>query len=328
MPGIWVFAEQHDRKFRQVIFEILGEGRKIADHLGEKLGAVLLGNDIGELTDLLAAYGAEEIIVVENENLAQYSNDGFAQVTTELIRVRKPSVVIFANSAIGLDLAPVVAQKLGAGLVTDVVEVIYETPLVFRHPIYAGKAFARVVFTGEGPMLVSMRPKVFAAPDSQSGRQAQIIKVDTNLKAEDIRQKVKEVIRKASTRVELTEADIIVSGGRGMKGAENFKLLEELADLVGAAVGASRAAVDEGWREHQYQVGQTGKVVTPSLYIACGISGAIQHLAGMGSSKCIVAINKDPEADIFKVADYGIVDDLFKVVPAMTEEVKKLLAEG
>jgi len=328
MPGIWIFAEQRDRKFRKVIFEMLGEGRKIADHLGEKLGAVLLGHDIGDLTDVLASYGAEEIIVADSEHLARYSSDGYAKVTAELIHDLKPSVVLFANSAIGLELAPVVAQKIGAGLVTDAMEVIYETPLVFRRPIYAGKAFARMVFTGEGPMLISMRSKVFQAPEPQSGRQAQVIKAETNLEAKDIRQNVREVIRKASVRVELTEADIVISGGRGMKGAENFKLLEELADLLGAAVGASRAAVDEGWREHQYQVGQTGKVVSPSLYIACGISGAIQHLAGMGSSKCIVAINKDPEAEIFKVADYGIVDDLFKVVPIMTEQVRKLVADA
>lgn len=328
MPGIWIFAEQHDRKYRKVIFEMLGEGRKIADHLGEKLGAVLLGHNVGDLTDVLASYGAEEIIVADSEHLAQYSVDGYAKVTADLIRARKPSVVLFANSAIGLEVAPVVAQKIGAGLVTDVIEIIYENPLGFRRPIYAGKAFARTVFTGGGPMLVGLRSKVFQAPEPQSGRQAEVIPVEINLEAKDIRQKVREVIRKKSTRVELTEADIIISGGRGMKGTDNFKMLEELADLLGAAVGASRAAVDEGWIDHQYQVGQTGKVVSPSLYIACGISGAIQHQAGMGSSKCIVAVNKDPEAEIFNVADYGIVDDLFKVVPILTEQVKNLLAEG
>ncbi|MFZ3172385.1 MAG: electron transfer flavoprotein subunit alpha/FixB family protein [Carboxydocellales bacterium] len=326
MSGVWVFAEQRNNKFRKVIFEMLGEGRKIADHLGEKLSAVLIGTDADDLIDVLAANGAETIIVVKNENLVQYTTDAYAKVLAKLIQEQNPSVVLFANSAIGVDIAPVVAERLGAGLVSDVVEVSYETPLVFRRPIYAGKAFTRVSFV-DGPILVTMRPKVFAAPDPKQGCQAQVIRRDGDLKPADIRQIVKEIIRGVSERVELTEADIVVSGGRGMKGKENFRMLEELAGLLGGAVGASRASVDEGWYEPQYQVGQTGKVVNPSLYIACGISGAIQHLAGMRSSKCIVAINKDPEAEIFKIADYGIVDDLFKVVPAMTEEFRKLLAE-
>ncbi len=324
MPGVWVFAEQHDQKFRKVIFEMLGEGRKIADHLGENLCAVLLGKNVSGLADTLAAYGAEEVIVAENDCLDPYTNDGYAKVLTDLIRKHNPSAVLFATSAIGVDLAPVVAQKLGAGLLPDVIEVIYETPLVFRRPVFAGKAFAKMSFVSEGPMLITMRPKIFTALEPVDGRSAQVTRAETDLQAADIHQNVRDIVRKKSTRVDLTEADIVVSGGRGMKGAENFKMLEDLADLLGAAVGASRAAVDEGWRDHQYQVGQTGKVVAPSLYIACGISGAIQHLAGMGSSKYIVAVNKDPEAEIFNVADYGIVGDLFTVLPVMIEEIKKL----
>lgn len=324
MAGVWVFADQRGGSFRKVIFEMLGEGRKIANHLGEELTAVLLGKDVAALAGTLAEYGADKVIVAENDSLASYTTDAFAKVTSDLIKEYQPSVVMFAHNAIGKDLAPVVAQKLGAGQVSDVIQVIYDGQLAFRRPIYAGKAFTNVVFN-EKPMIATIRPKMFEAIEPQAGRSAEVI--NASVSVSDIRQVIRDVVRKTSGRVELTEADIVVSGGRGMKSAENFKILEELADILGAAVGASRAAVDEGWREPQYQVGQTGKVVSPSLYIACGISGAIQHLAGMGSSKVIVAVNKDPEAEIFKVADYGIVGDLFEVVPILTQEFKKILAE-
>lgn len=327
MAGVLVFADQKEGKFRKVIFEMLGEGRKLADYLGEELQAVLIGQNINELATVLGESGADKIFLIDDPTLATYTTDGYTNALVDLIKTENPSIVLFPHNAVGKDLAPAVAQKLDAGQASDVIAIEYDNKLRFKRPIYAGKAYAHVTFTETRPLIVTVRPKAFEAAHSQPGKQPVIVRHANGIDAAGLRQIVKDVVRKASGRVELTEADIVVSGGRGMKSAENFKILEELADVLGAAVGASRAAVDEGWREPQYQVGQTGKVVSPTLYIACGISGAIQHLAGMSSSKYIVAINKDPEAEIFKVADYGIVADLFEVVPVLTEEFKKALAE-
>lgn len=328
MAGIWVFADQRDGKIRKVVLEMLSEGKKLAKHLGEELSAVVLGQNVEGLAGVLAENGAEKVIVLEDAKLAQYTTDAYADATTELIKAYNPSVVLFANSAIGLDLAPVVAQRLDTGLVADVIEIVYEGQLMFKRPIYAGKAFTYMTFSDSArPMLATIRPKSFEAGEPEAGKAPNVVKAQVGSFGE-LRQIIKDVVRKASGRVELTEADVVVSGGRGMKSSDGFKMLDGLADVLGAAVGASRAAVDEGWLENQYQVGQTGKVVSPQLYIACGISGAIQHIAGMSSSKCIIAVNKDPEAEIFKVADYGIVADVFEVVPLMTTEFKKLLAEG
>jgi len=328
MAGIWVFVDQRDGKYKKVVLEMLGEGKKMSEHLGEELAAVVLGKDVEALAAPLGEYGADRVIILEDEKLAGYTTDAYATALTSLIKEYQPTVVFFANAAIGLDLAPLVSQKLDTGMVADVIEIVYGDQIVFKRPIYAGKAFAHVVFNEKArPMIATIRPKMFTALDPQAGKAAHVMKAVTP-DFGNLRQVVKDVVRKASGRVELTEADIVVSGGRGLKNAENFKVLEELADLLGAAVGGSRAAIDEGWLEPQFQVGQTGKVVAPSLYIAAGISGAIQHMAGMGSSKYIIAINKDPEAPIFNVADYGIVADLFDVVPIMKEEFRKLLAEG
>lgn len=326
MAGVWIYAEAKDGKFRRVIAEMLGEGRKFADQLGEPLTAVLLGNKVEALAPLLGELGADRVLVADNPNLAAYTTDIYASVMLEIINAQQPTAILFANNALGRDLAPVLAHKLDTGLITDVTGITYGPEILFRRPIYAGKAFVELSFNDSArPMLLTVRPKVFTPFEAQPGRKTETVNVSTTLDNLTLRQIIKDVVRKASNRVDLTEADIVISGGRGMKNAENFKLLEDTADLLGAAVGASRAAVDEGWRDPQYQVGQTGKVVSPQLYIACGISGAIQHLAGMNSAKCIVAINKDPEAEIFKVADYGIVGDLFEVLPLMQQEFKKVL---
>jgi electron transfer flavoprotein alpha subunit len=328
MAGILVFADQKNGKFRQVIFEMLGEGKKIAKHQGEELHAVVMGKDIGECSVSLAEAGAVKVYLIDNAQLETYTTDGFSKALAELINQEKPSLVLMAHNAVGKDLAPAVAQKLETGQISDVIGIDFENGVRFKRPIYAGKALAFVSFTGAAsPGIVTFRPKFFEPAVRQAGQTAQVVSFATGVSASDIRQIVRDVISKASGRVELTEADIVVSGGRGMKSGENFKILGELADVLGAAVGATRAAVDEGWIETQYQVGQTGKVVSPTLYIACGISGAIQHLAGMSSSKYIVAINKDPEAEIFKVADYGIVADLFEVIPALTQEFKNVLSQ-
>jgi len=321
--GIWVFAEQREGQIKKVTFELLSEGRKVADQLGEELGAVLVGKNVAGLADALGEYGADKVYVVENDVLENYTTDGYTNAVADLIKQYEPGVFLLGCTVTGRDLAAQVAQRLQTGLMTDCTGMeIADGQLVFTRPIYAGKAIVKAACPEARPVMATIRPNTFAA--EANAKTPEVVKVDAN--TGDIRQVIKDIVRQVSERPELTEADIIVSGGRGMKGPENFKILEELADVLGAAVGASRAAVDAGWVSHSFQVGQTGKTVSPVLYIACGISGAIQHLAGMSSAKCIVAINKDEEANIFKVADYGIVGDLFEVVPVLKEELKKILA--
>lgn len=324
--GIWVFAELYNGKIKNVTFELLAAGRMIAGQTGEELAAVLLGKDVASLADTLGEYGADKVYLADDDRLAQYTTDAYSKVLAGLIAEQGPSAVLLGSTVLGRDLAASVAQKANTGLMSDCTGLELEGgDLIFVRPIYAGKAFVRAACPEARPVMATVRPNVLAAGVPQEGRRAEVVNGPVNLGDDDIRQVIKDVVRQISTRPELTEANVIVSGGRGLKGPENFKLLEELADALGAAVGASRAAVDAGWIGHSYQVGQTGKTVSPTLYIACGISGAIQHLAGMSSSKCIVAINKDPEANIFKMADYGIVGDLFEVVPILTEECKKML---
>jgi electron transfer flavoprotein alpha subunit len=329
MPkGIWIFIEQQNNQIRKVSLELLSQGRKIANELGLELGAVIVGEGVRGLSDQVAAYGANEIFLLDDPKLANYSTGAYTSVLNSLIRDKEPQVFLLGNTAIGKDLAPRLAQRLGVGLASDCtgMETDPEKLLTFKRPVYAGKAFAKVGSITR-PILATIRPNTFPVAQPDSSLKAEIQEINVAIDPADLKAIVKEVLIAASKRPELTDANIIVSGGRGMKGPENFVILEELADVIGAAVGASRAAVDSGWREHKFQVGQTGKTVSPTLYIACGISGAIQHLAGMGSSKFIVAINKDPEANIFNVADYGIVGDLFEVVPILTQEFKKLVNE-
>jgi len=323
--GIWVFAEQRDRKLRKVSLEMVTTGRKLAQDLGEELHTVVLGSGVEALASELSQYGAQKIYLADDDKLKDYNTDGYTGVLGKLFQDMEPAVILMGHTAICKDLAPRLAQRLNTGLISDCTDLILENQrIVFTRPVYAGKAFTQNIITGS-PVMATMRPNVMPI-EQVEGISPEVIKINVDLNAADIRTIVKEIVKKASARIELTEADIIVSGGRGMKGPDNYKILEELADVLKAGVGASRAAVDAGWRSQGDQVGQTGKVVAPTLYIACGISGAIQHLAGMSSSKFIVAINKDPEANIFNVADYGIVGDLFDVVPALTREFKKLLA--
>lgn len=323
--GIWVFAEQREGQIKKVTYELLCAGRKIADGLGEELCAVLLGKGVAGLAAALGEYGADKVYVAESDALENYTTDGYTNVLAELVKQYEPSALLIGCTVLGRDLAAQVAQRVGTGLATDCTGLELENgQLTFTRPIYAGKAFVKSVCPEARPVMATIRPNVLPIDEPQAGRTAEVVAAPAN--TGDIRQVIKDIVRQVSERPELTEANIIVSGGRGMKGPENFKLLEDLADVLGAAVGASRAAVDAGWVSHSFQVGQTGKTVSPTLYIACGISGAIQHLAGMSSSKCIVAVNKDPEANIFKVADYGIVGDLFEVVPIFAEEFKKLLS--
>ena len=322
-PTILAFVEQRNGALKKTAAEILGAARRLADReAGGQVVAVLIGQGLAPLAGALGPLGADRVRLVEHADLANYSGDGYARVLAAEVAALKPAAVLFAASALGRDLAPRAAARSGSGLAADCVELAWEGgALTAVRPVYAGKARLKVRIEGRAPM-ASLRPNVFTAPAPSHGRSAAVEMVAAS--ADPLKDRVREVIQAAAAKIDLTEADIIVTGGRGMKGPEHWGLIEDLAKVLGAATGASRAVVDAGWRPHAEQVGQTGKTVCPSLYIACGVSGAIQHLAGMSSSKVIVAINKDPDAPIFKVADFGIVGDVFEVLPRMTEELKKL----
>jgi len=328
MPGnVLVVAGHRDGDLKKVTFEMLGEGTRIADkmELGGVVEAALLGSGVGGVADALAHYGAARVYLADDPSLGRYSSEGYTTVLAQLIQKTEPAVVLLGATPQGQDLAARVAARLGLGLASDCTafEVATDGRLIITRPIYGGRAIATVI-EKTTPQIATVRPNVMMPLEPDTSRTAPVerLVVETG----DIRAKVTDLIQESGRQqVRLAEAEIIVSGGRGLKGPENFYLLEQLADVLGAAVGASRAAVDAGWIDHSHQVGQTGKTVTPNLYIACGISGAVQHLAGMKTARYIVAINKDPEAPIFRVADYGIVGDLFEVVPVLTEEFTKAL---
>lgn len=326
--GVLVVVEQRNGAIRKVSWEVLSEGKRLADQLGQEMAAVLMGGEgISALAEDLGQWGASRVFVAEHGELAQYRTNPYTRVVVDVARQMEPQIILMGASSTGKDLAPRVAARLGVGLLSDCVGFeLQNGTLVGRRPMYAGKLYAYVACKAV-PQIATARPNVFPKAEPNPAGKAQVLKVSPQFDELDTRCKVLELREEASGRPDLTEAEIIVSGGRGMKGPENYQMLETLADLLGGTVGASRAAVDAGWRPQSDQVGQTGKVVTPNLYIACGISGSIQHLAGMGTSKVIVAINKDPDAPIFQKADYGVVDDLFKVVPPLIEEVRKLKAE-
>lgn len=328
---VWIVAEQKEGELKKVSFELLGIGKKLAEKTGGSLSAVLLGQGVETLATELDGFGAGKIFVCDSEALKDYSNEGSAKAIVDLVEAHNPAILLGGATALGKDLYPRVAARLQTGLASDCVglDVNEEGFLLAQRPIFAGKVLVDTLTPAARPQIACLRPNVLPAAEKGSGK-AEIEKVAVEIGPEDIRAKLKEMVRTAGEKIDLTEASIIVSGGRGMASKENFGILEELAAAFGegATVGASRSAVDSEFAPHDAQVGQTGKVVNPNLYIACGISGSIQHLAGMRTSKYIVAINKDPEAPIFQLADYGIVDDLFKIVPLLTEEVKKLKAEG
>lgn len=319
-----MLGEVRDNSLRNVTFEAIAAAKTIADG-GEIIG-LLVGQSVNALANELIAYGADRVITAEDEKLKQYTPDGYAQAILSVINDVKPDGIIIGHTALGKDISPKLAAKLNSGLISDVtaVETVGEN-IVFTRPIYSGKAFEKKIIT-DGLIFATIRPNNIASLEKDESRTGEVTSVSVDIK--DLRSIIKEVVRKASGGVDLSEAKVIVSGGRGVKSADGFKVLKELADVLGGAVGASRGACDAEYCDYSMQIGQTGKVVTPDLYIACGISGAIQHLAGMSNSKVIVAINKDPEANIFNVADYGIVGDLFEVVPLLTEEFKKLLIQA
>ncbi len=320
MANVLVFTELHDGKVKPVTLEILG---KLA---GNTADIAVMGDIGADQVAELAKNGAANVHKLKGANLDKYSPEGYANALSEFIKSKNYDYVFGGATSMGKDLLPRLATKFQAGLASDVTNFTMDGgTFAGTRPFFAGKCLAKVEITGPKPHFVSIRPNALGLTANATAGAGAVS--DTNANAGEIRAVIKEIIKAASTKVDLTEANIIVSGGRAMKNAENFKILNELADVIGATVGASRAAVDSGFAPHAMQVGQTGKTVSPSLYIACGISGAIQHLAGMRTSKVIVAINTDPDAPIFTRADYGIVGDLFTIVPILTEEFKKLLGK-
>jgi electron transfer flavoprotein alpha subunit len=319
-----IVAEQRDGALRKISLELATTARKLADQSGDEVSAILLGSGIESLAAQLGKYGVDKVFVGDNAAMEPYITEAHAAVIAKVVKDNDPAILLLGASVQGKDLSARVAAKLATGLATDCTDVkIDGGKFVAIRPMYAGKCFGEIV-TSATPAMASLRPNVF--PAAENAKAGTVVKVDAAVDAASIKSKILEVQKDTSGKVDLTEANVIVSGGRGMKGPEGFSILEELAEVLKGTVGASRAAVDAGWKLQKDQVGQTGKVVSPNLYIACGISGAIQHLAGMSSSKCIVAINKDAEAPIFTKADYGVVDDLFKVVPELTAVCKKMLA--
>lgn len=317
---ILVLGEVRDGALRNVSFEAIAAAKQVADG-GEVVGA-LIGNQVVSLANELIAYGADRVVVVEHPNLNVYTPDGFSQALLAIIEQEKPEGIVIGHTSLGKDLSPKVASRLNAGLISDVTVIEGSgDDALFIRPIYSGKAFEKVKIN-DGTVFVTIRPNNIAPLEKDASRTGEVAALTVDI--QNLRTIVKEIVRNASTGVDLSEAKVVVAGGRGVKSEEGFAPLKELADLLGGAVGASRGACDAGYCDYSLQIGQTGKVVTPDLYIAVGISGAIQHLAGMSNSKVIVAINKDPEANIFKVADYGIVGDLFEVIPLLIEEFKAL----
>ncbi len=324
---ILVYLEIRDSKVKKSSLEVLSEAKRRGEELGMETAAVLVGHGVESLASEAFRYGASRAYILENSLLSHYSPSGYSQALLSLAEEVKPVAVLFAATSMGKDLAPRLAAKLGVSLASDCTQAtVKDGKLEVVRPIFAGKAFASFTFKST-PQMATLRPNVFPLIDPIDG-QGDIVKKEVVIPESQVKDGVVEVVKAEGAELDVTEADIIVSGGRGMKGSENFDLLRELtAILPHSALGASRSAVDADWIDHQHQVGQTGKTVSPNLYMAFGISGAIQHLAGMSSSKYIIAVNKDPEAPIFKVADFGIVGDLFQIIPPLKEELKKALSE-
>ena len=327
---IWVYAEVAEGKLRNVGLELLGEGRKLADAMGQRLAGVLIGDKVEGLTKEIFAAGADMVYLIEAPELSHFSTDGYTAVITDLIQSYKPSVILLGATNDGRDLGPRVACRVGTGLTADCTGLGIDeaTGLVaWTRPAFGGNIMATILCPDHRPQMGTVRPSVFKRPVPDYAKSGELIRVESKVKAQDIRTEFLELIQVCTgPACNLEEAEIIVSGGRGVGKPENFCYLEDLATVLGASIGASRAAVDAGWKPQMHQVGQTGKTVGPKIYIACGISGAIQHLAGMSSADIVIAINKDPDAPIFKMADYGIVGDLCEVLPVLTEKFRKIKA--
>ncbi|MDW7760812.1 MAG: electron transfer flavoprotein subunit alpha/FixB family protein [Acidobacteriota bacterium] len=326
---ICVFIEIRDGKIKKSSLETLAEARRRADELGWPAAAVLAGSGVEKFAPELFPHGASKVYVIDDPSLEHYAPQACAAALAEMTAMASPKAIFFAASALGRDLAPRLAARLGVGLASDCTGLsVRDGKLLYTRPVYAGKALLTLEANGS-PAMATLRPNVFPLLSEPAAAQGEIASVPVQIDPASVKARVIEKVSEDGAEIDVSEADIIVAGGRGLKGPENFTLLKELAALLPkAAVGASRSAVDSGWIGHQHQVGQTGKTVSPNLYMAFGVSGAIQHLAGMSSSKYIVAVNKDPEAPIFRVADYGIVGDLFEVIPALKAALIKLFSDS
>lgn len=320
---VWVFAEQRGGVITPVVFELLGKGRDLASDIGDvKLCAILLGEDLSDMTTQLFEAGADVVYTADSPLLKNYTSDGYTKVISDAIHEFKPEIVLYGATHIGRDLAPRIAKRVSTGLTADCtkLDIDPETKGILQtRPAFGGNLMATIKCPNHRPQMSTVRPGVMDKAPVQKGRTGEVIPVTLTLQESDIRTKIIEIVKTAKDMVSLTDAEIIVSGGAGLGDASGFELIKKFADKVGGVVGASRAAVDAGWIDHSHQVGQTGTTVKPKIYIACGISGAIQHLAGMQTSDIIIAINKNPMAPIFEVADFGIVGDLYKVIPELME---------
>jgi len=325
--GVWVWVEQFNGQASSISWEMMGQGRKIADQLGMNLTACVLGNSVGSTAQEAIHYGADRVFLLDDQTLADVRTEPYARALVDLVREHKPEIFLLGASARGRDLAGAIATELHTGLTADCtgLDIDPETRLLRQtRPAFGGNIMATILCPNHRPQMATVRHRVFELPDPDPSREGQITEIPAPMTEEEIANKVVDFLKEEGD-VNLADANIIVSGGRGVGGPDGFAPIRELAEVLGGAVGASRAAVDTGWIPYAHQVGQTGRTVRPDIYIACGISGAIQHLAGMQTSKIIVAINKDPEAPIFGVATYGIVGNLFDVVPALTEHLRKKL---
>ena len=323
--GVWVFAEQRDGRLKGVAYELLSQGRKLADKLETELCAVCIGHNV-EGAEQLVAYGADKVYLADDPALADHQEDFYTGVLVDLIRKHRPEILLAGATAMGRSFIPRVASILYTGLTADCtgLDIDPESKLLLQtRPTFGGNVMATIMCHAKRPQMATVRPHVFKRSAPDEGRHGEIIKVDFDKEAVTSRTKLLDFIEDLTEKVKLDDADIIVSGGRGLGKPENFQIIKELADVLGAALGSSRPPVDDGWIPYSHQVGQTGKTVCPKLYIACGISGAVQHLAGMQTADVIVAINEDPNAHIFQVATYGIVGDLFELVPMLTDRFKK-----
>lgn len=324
--GVFIFIQQVDNKISSVSYELLGKGKELANDLGTDVTAVLLGYKIDALGEKLSKYGADKIVIVDDPALETYTTEPYTHVMTEVVKKFKPDILLFGATAIGRDLAPRVSSRVQTGLTADCtkLEIDLETnQLKMTRPAFGGNIMATILCPNHRPQMATVRSgvmKSISVPDNS----AVVEKMEINNLADYKNVEILDIVKKTTGKIDIQDANILVSGGRGMGAPENFKLLEELANVLGGTVSSSRACVDAGWVEKDCQVGQTGKTVRPNLYIACGISGAIQHLAGMDESDIIIAINKDPEATIFDVADYGVVGDALKILPLLIEELKKV----
>ena len=329
--GVWVFAEQRDGKLMNVAKELLGEGRKLADHLGTELCSIILGENVDEMAKELVSFGAEKVYIADDKELASYRSDTYTKVITQAIEKYKPEIVLMGATHIGRDLGPCLAIKSKTGLTADCTKLEIgdeERNLHQTRPAFGGNLMATILCPYSRPQMATVRPGVMQAAEADASRQGEIIKLDVALDENDLRAKVLEIVKSTKHKVSLSDAEVIVAGGNGLGDPKGFELIQQLADKFNGVVGATRAAVDSGWIAHSHLVGQTGTTVRPKIYFACGISGAIQHLSGMTDSEFIIAINNNKNAPIFKVADYGLVGDLYEIIPMILEELEGIDIQG